>query len=236
LDGQPALLNSNNRMNALKSSHLSQLAAVTLACAAFSGTASAAVVTYVGADNAVAAPAAMINSNAAAAAFDAATGPLGMITFEGALPAGVSIVGGSTTNSSGCGALCGFNITPAGANFRLLFGTTATFSFASAIDSFGLYVTGLQTNVVAQETVTFSDGSSQVINVPASINGGGAFIGFTDIGKSIVSVSYSSTSDIVSIDDVRYGNATPAVPEPSTYAMMLLGLGLAGFVARRQKR
>jgi hypothetical protein len=35
-----------------------------------------------------------------------------------------------------------------------------------------------------------------------------AFIGFTDIGKSIVSVSLTSaTNDIVAIDDIRYGNA-----------------------------
>jgi len=217
-------------------SHVFQLAAVALAAAAFTGSASAAVVTYIGADNGVSNTAMMVNSNAAAASFDAATGPLSMITFESALPAGVSIVGGSTTNNSGCGALCGFNITPAGQNFRNLFGSTMTISFASAIDSFGFYVTGLQTNLVPQETVTFSDGSTQVINVPNAINGGGAFIGFTDIGKSIVSVTYNATNDIVSIDDIRYGNAAPAVPEPSTYAMMLLGLGVAAFVARRQKR
>lgn len=120
--------------------------------------------------------------------------------------------------------------------FRNLFGGTMTITFTTPIDSFGLYVTGLQTDLVPQETITFSDGSSQVINVPNAINGGGAFIGFTDIGKSITSVTYDATNDIVSIDDIRYGNSTAAVPEPSTYAMMLLGLGLAGFVARRQKR
>ncbi len=218
----------------MKSSHA--FAAIALAAAAFSGTASAALVTYIGADDSVSTPAQMINSNAAAASFDAATGPLSMITFETALPAGVSITGGTTTNNSGCGALCGFNITPAGSMFRNLFGGSMTISFASAIDSFGFYVTGLQTNLVPQETVTFSDGSSQTINVPNAINGGGAFIGFPHIGKSIVSVTYNATNDIVSIDDIRYGNAAPAVPEPSTYAMMLLGLGVAAFVARRQKR
>lgn len=220
----------------MKSTHIFKLAAVALAAAGLAGTASAALVTYTGADNAVSTAAAMTNSNAAAAAFDAATGALSKITFESALPAGVSITGGTTTNDSGCGALCGFNITPAGSMFRNLFGGSMTISFTSAIDSFGMYVTGLQTDVVPQETVTFSDGSSQVINVPTSTGGGGAFIGFTDIGKSIVSVTYNATNDIVSIDDIRYGNSAPAVPEPSTYAMMLLGLGMAGFVARRQKR
>jgi hypothetical protein len=29
--------------------------------------------------------------------------------------------------------------------------------------------------------------------------------------------------------------STPAIPEPETYAMMLAGLGLLGFVARRRR-
>ena len=36
------------------------------------------------------------------------------------------------------------------------------------------------------------------------------------------------------MDDMNFG-LTTAVPEPSTYAMMMAGLGLIGFVARRRK-
>ena len=32
------------------------------------------------------------------------------------------------------------------------------------------------------------------------------------------------------------GNGVPAIPEPETYAMMLVGFGLLGFVARRRKQ
>ncbi len=217
------------------SSMICRLAAIGLAATAFAGNASAALVTYTGADHSIATVANLLNSSAAAAAFDAATGPMSILTFESGVPAGVSITGGgSITNNSSCGALCGINVTPSGENFLMLFATTATFTFTSPINAFGMYVTGLQTEIVQQETITFTDGSSQVINVPWSINGGGAFVGFTDIGKSILSVTYNSTSDYVAIDDVRYG--VTAVPEPSTYAMLLLGLGLAGLVARRQKR
>lgn len=35
--------------------------------------------------------------------------------------------------------------------------------------------------------------------------------------------------------EVRNGIVTPPVPEPETYAMLLAGLGLVGFVARRRK-
>jgi hypothetical protein len=32
------------------------------------------------------------------------------------------------------------------------------------------------------------------------------------------------------------GPITPAIPEPSTYAMMIAGLGLVGLALRRRKR
>jgi len=40
------------------------------------------------------------------------------------------------------------------------------------------------------------------------------------------------------IDLLVYGGAVPtlAVPEPETYAMLLAGLGLLGFIARRSKQ
>jgi hypothetical protein len=154
-------------------------------------------VTYTGADNAVTSLAQMTNSVTAETAFNAAVSGESVITFETATPAGVSISGGSITNTSGCGSLCGFNTTAGGSYFYSLGGGKATFTFTTAIDAFGTYVTGLQTNLVPQETLTFSDGSTQTINTPTAINGGGAFVGFTDFGKSIVSVSYNATSDIV---------------------------------------
>jgi len=194
-----------------------------------------ALVVYSGADNAVSSLAQMTNSIAAAAAFDAATAGSGMISFETALPSGVSIIGGTTTNNSGCGTLCGFNTTAAGSQFRNLFGGSVTFSFASAINSFGMYITGLQTDLVPQETLTFSDGSTQVINVPTATSGGGAFLGFTSFGNSIVSVTYNATNDVVSLDDVRFGNIS-AVPELSTWAMIMFGFAGVGFMGYRRSR
>jgi len=196
------------------------------------GSAKAAPIYYIGADNGVSSLAQMVNSSAAAASFDAAVSGATVINFEGALPAGVGVAGGFTTNSSGCGALCGFNITSGGSFFRLLSGGSTTFTFTNAIDAFGFFITGLQTNLVPQQTVTYFDGSTQSFNFPAAINGGGAFIGFTDIGKQIVSVTINATNDIVAVDDVRFG--VSSVPEPGTLALM--GLAALGFGASRRRR
>jgi hypothetical protein len=212
-------------------SKLKLVLAALAAAATFS--AQAALVVYTGADDNVSSLAQMTNSVAAATQFDLDNlGFETVIDFESALPAGVSISGGSITNNSGCGQLCGFNTTLGGSFFRNLFGGSVTFNFAFPIDDFGFYITGLQTNLVPQETLTFSDGSTQTINTPTAINGGGAFIGFTDFGKSIVSVTYNATNDIVSIDDVRFSIA--AVPEPGSLA--LVGIAALAMGAWRRRR
>ena len=199
--------------------------------------AQASLVTYIGADDNVNTLAGMVNSAAARASFTAATAGATTVDFESALPSGLTIAGGSITNVSGCGALCGFNTTSGGANFLSLFGGSATFNFATPVKAFGFYINGLQTSLVAQQTVTFSDGSTQLINFPSAVQGalggGGAFIGFTDFGKSVSSVTVNVTNDIIAIDDLRF---LSGAPEPATWAMMILGIGAVGFAMRRRRQ
>ncbi len=183
----------------------------------------------------------MINAQAAAASFLAVAGSLNVVNFESAIPANLTITGGSTTNTS-CGAVCGFNTTASGQYFRLVVGGSVTFSFTNAVDAFGFYVNGLQTDLVPQQTIVYVDGSSvtRTINMPSAINGGGAFIGFIDFGQLISSVTFNATNDVLGFDDLRFGRSASnpsdprtTVPEPSTYALM--AAGLAGMLAVRRK-
>jgi hypothetical protein len=138
--------------------------------------------------------------------------------------------------------LDGYNTTPGGANFVEVQGGNLVFSFATPIQAFGAYFSGIQTNFF-QDVITFSDGTSQTINIPGagtnSSTGALDFVGFTDVGASIASVTLTagvpgSGFDDIGVDDVRYLNS--AVPEPSTWAMMLLGFAGLGFAFRQSRR
>ena len=57
-------------------------------------------------------------------------------------------------------------------------------------------------------------------------------VGFSGTAKSI---DFGGTANQTAFDDITFGSVTPGVPEPSTYAMLALGLAGVGFVARRRK-
>lgn len=58
-------------------------------------------------------------------------------------------------------------------------------------------------------------------------------VAFSGTAKSI---DFGGTANQTGYDNITFGSATPAIPEPETYAMMLAGLGLMGFLARRRKQ
>ncbi len=124
-------------------------------------------------------------ATAAAAAFDAAAGPLSVVDYESGLPAGFSMSAPSITSNSGCGAVkCGYNTTVGGSLFHLQSGGSQTFTFASPIDSFGAFFTGWQ---IGTQTITYTDLSTVILAMPlGNIDlGGTVFFGFVDAGASI---------------------------------------------------
>ncbi len=231
--------------------------------------AEAAIVTFSGGDAGANSTDARTKSNAAAARFDASAGTLGaenLITFESSpvgrysslvVAPGVTLTGTDYTgNSSGQSILnapfgsptnlFGYNTTTGGSKFAFINGGFITFSFATPVQAFGAYLSGVQFD---NETFTFSDGSSLSITIP-DLGSGVQFEGFTDAGKLISSVEINTTSaastsgDWVGVDDVRFvagdppviRDPGPAVPESSTWAMMLLGFAGLGYAAHLRAR
>ena len=242
----------------------SRLMLAVLAICALSLSSQAQLVTYTRADPGANSTDPRPNSNAQAAAFDLAAGMLGSVTiidfensplgaFASLTPvAGVTITGSDVRGSNQTvvnspvgipDSIFGYNTTPSGSQFVSLFGGTLSFAFADPIQAFGAYLSGLQGNAVGTETFTFWDGGSQTVNIP-NLSGGIAFVGFTDAGKSISSLTidvHHVPADIVGVDDVRFVKAPQRpggnVPEPGSIAF-LIGMGATGGLAgiRRLRR
>lgn len=234
-----------------------------LILAALPGTSAvAALVTFSGSDIMATTSSPHPISAAAEASFNAAVSLLGsssLINFETA-PLGsftnLTIATGVTLNGSDLNSasqtirnatgfppaptLDGYNTTPGGLQFVEMFGGNLTFSFATPIQSFGAYFSGIQTAFFA-DTITFSDGTSQSLLIPgpgtSNSVGALAFVGFTDAGKSISSVTITagtpptSGEDAIGVDDVRY--QVGAVPEPTT---ALFGMALMGVCSATRRR
>ena len=175
------------------------------------------------------------NTIAAASDFDAAAGALGTlntIDFEDA-PLGIFTsllvapgVNLGTTISYQIrntpvllpDRLFGYNTTVGGSNFLQAGYEYTTFTFSTPIQAFGFNISGVQN---AGETLTFSDGSSQTVNIPDPGGSGVQFLGFTDANQQISSITVFSGADAIGIDDVRY---VMSVPEPTSSVLVVLGL------------
>ena len=123
-------------------------------------------------------------------------------------------------------SLYGYNTTAGGSHFLFLNGGTAVFTFAKAIDAFGAYFTGLQT-AFGTSTVTFTDGSTDSVSLPGFTSGGVAFVGFTDSGKLISTVTINVSDDAIGVDDVHFG-AAASTPEPGMVVSGLSMLSMTG--------
>jgi hypothetical protein len=68
----------------------------------------------------------------------------------------------------------------------------------------------------------------------------GTFCNWTAVGVKFdgiaKSINFGGTANQTGYDNITFGSDVPVIPEPSTYALMALGLAGIGLVARRRQR
>jgi hypothetical protein len=243
------------------------------------GTAQGATVTFSGSDDGVGFDGTpRPNSEAAKTAFESGAGALGTINLLNldSLATGFSPVinlgsgvtatftdartthSGIRTNASG-GTRGELGFATSGPNFlQASMAATATemnlkFDFATPVQAFGAYFTGLESNVIGTFTLNFNDGTAQTLSLPegvttTTVDGGApiAFFGFTSAGASITSVTLTEKGaldgaflrDVIGVDDIRFVNAGAPVPIPASVSLGLVGAGMIGGMTylRRRRR
>ncbi|MBT2186727.1 PEPxxWA-CTERM sorting domain-containing protein [Sphingobium nicotianae] len=84
--------------------------------------------------------------------------------------------------------------------------------------------------------ITPVPGATLGTEVPNSFSGG--FFGFisSDAFNYVVLTAgtQGGVAETYKLDDLTFGNVGPAVPEPATWGMMIVGLGVAGMAMRRR--
>lgn len=111
-------------------------------------------------------------------------------------------------------------------------GGNPVFSFSSALSAFGAYFVDLE--LANSLTFSLSGGGSQAYDLPIGGEGGVTFFGVDFGANTITGVTLNlAFNDAVLIDDVRL--AGTVVPEPTTWALLIAGFGLAGGALRRRR-
>lgn len=178
-------------------------------------------------------PLALVAALAAASASSQAANLFANAGFETGNLTGWSSTGGSVTGSdahTGSFSFAGLSAD----NVSQGFAPVATVG-VTELSFWGKRSGGLFDLVI----LTYSDSSQENVIVNTIGKGDGwTYVNLTaelDAGKSLSNFFIYGTSPGPALLDDFMLNATPAVPEPSTYALMALGLGVIGFFARRRK-
>lgn len=169
----------------------------------------------------------------------------------GAPPFALSFMGsGGTINATltGTGSLRNSPITgtyaTSGSQFYDNQFNAFTVSFASPIAAFGFYGTDIgDVNRSLEIILDMGLSSQRAFTVANTINANNAsllFWGITDTTNPFSTVTFgASGGDRFGFDDLTVGDIMQVrdpIPEPSTWAMMLLGFGAVGGVVRSRRR
>lgn len=119
-------------------------------------------------------------------------------------------------NNAVLNAAAGFNT---GFSFYYSSSTAATVNVWSALNATGTLLGSL--NLLSQYN------GNQCVGDPT-----GAYCNWTAVGFSgtAMSIDFGDTAALTVFDDITFGSVTPGVPEPETYALMLAGLGIVGYM------
>lgn len=140
-------------------------------------------------------------------------------------------------NSAGTGPYVGWNSTPTPAvdiKFNFAPNTSIGAIHIHADDSGGVGGVSLPKTV----KFTWDTGSASFGVVDPDAGTAPSWLDYTGLnitGASFVTVSLGYGNAWIFIDEVTFDGSAPAIPEPSTYALMALGLAGIGLSARRRR-
>lgn len=182
------------------------------------------------------------------ASFGAASGPTTTVNFEGC-------VGGGSNAANFCSGLpagvtftaSNFYVAPPGQSanpttalgINTPLGGVNTITFAEGVNVFGMnlfqnFGGGSQSSAATSFLIALYGSGGALIQTfnPSVAPGTGSFFGVLST-QAIFSAQVSQPSGFAVIDNVQFASA---VPEPGTWALMLLGIGGVGFSLRRRTR
>jgi hypothetical protein len=180
-------------------------------------------------------------AHAGSAVIDFESAPLGNFASLGVLPGVTATLSGAASDNGisndSSVASFGFNTTAGGLKYIRIAPDLSggpvdlTFSFASPIDTFSLYVTGAESSVPGTLTLNYNNGTPQSLLITKGATPGKQLFGFFDARGSITRVTLEVSGpgrDFVGVDDVAFSLAdAPAstpLPSAATAGMALLAV------------